>query len=103
MAEVASIISARPLVPVPTDPDELFFLTPAVFLTKKVNSAPAAPAGELQTFTSASGGKFNTFPTHSGTDAIPTNSTGTQKNADHEVLSSSRTANYHRMNGLLDW
>lgn len=43
MAEVAVIINARPLVPVTTDPDESFILTPAVL---KVNFV-AAPAGEF--------------------------------------------------------
>ncbi|KAK0150328.1 hypothetical protein N1851_008573 [Merluccius polli] len=42
MAEVAAIINARPLVPVSTDPDEPFILTPATLLTQKVSilSAP---------------------------------------------------------------
>ncbi len=46
MAEVTAIINARPLVPVTTDPDESFILTPSVLLTQKVNSV-AAPAGEF--------------------------------------------------------
>ncbi|KAM9425693.1 LOW QUALITY PROTEIN: uncharacterized protein KZ484_012260 [Pholidichthys leucotaenia] len=46
MAEVAAIINARPLVPVTTDPDESFILSPAALLTQKVNSVPA-PAGEF--------------------------------------------------------
>lgn len=46
MAEVAAIINARPLVPVTTDPDESFILTPAALLTQKVNVV-AAPAGEF--------------------------------------------------------
>ena len=42
MAEVAAIINARPLVPVSTDPDDPFILTPATLLTQKVSilSAP---------------------------------------------------------------
>lgn len=46
MAEVAAIINARPLVPVTTDPDDLFILTPAALLTQKVNIVPA-PAVEF--------------------------------------------------------
>ncbi len=46
MAEVVAIINARPPVPVTTDPDESFILTPSVLLTQKVNSV-AAPAGEF--------------------------------------------------------
>ncbi len=46
MAEVTAIINSRPLVPVTTDPDESFILTPSVLLTQKVNSV-AAPAGEF--------------------------------------------------------
>ena len=46
MAEVAAIINARPLVPVTTDPDDLFIITPAALLTQKVNIVPA-PAGEF--------------------------------------------------------
>lgn len=46
MAEVAAIINARPLVPVTTDPDDSFILTPAVLLTQKsgIVSAPAGAA-----------------------------------------------------------
>lgn len=43
MAEVAGIINARPLVPVTTDPDNSFILTPAALLTQKVNCVPAPP------------------------------------------------------------
>lgn len=42
MAEVTAIINARPLVPVSTDPDDPFILTPATLLTQKV-SLPSAP------------------------------------------------------------
>ncbi|XP_057696133.1 uncharacterized protein LOC130918451 [Corythoichthys intestinalis] len=43
MAEVAAIINNRPLVPVTSDSDDPFMLTPATFLTQKVNSLPAPP------------------------------------------------------------
>lgn len=46
MAEVAAIINSRPLVPVTTDPDDSFILTPAALLTQKPNVVPA-PAGEF--------------------------------------------------------
>ncbi|MCJ8750250.1 hypothetical protein PDJAM_G00260380 [Pangasius djambal] len=46
MAEVAASINARPIVPVTTDPDESFILTPAALLTQKVNYV-APPAGEF--------------------------------------------------------
>ena len=46
MAEVASIINARPLVPVTTDCDDLFKFTPAALLTQKMNIVPA-PADEF--------------------------------------------------------
>ena len=45
MAEVVAIINARPLVPVSTDPDEPFLLTPATLLTQKV-SPSSAPVGD---------------------------------------------------------
>nr|XP_049612640.1 uncharacterized protein LOC125990052 isoform X1 [Syngnathus scovelli] len=44
-AEVAAIINARPLIPVSTDPDDPFILTPATLLTQKV-SVPSAPVGD---------------------------------------------------------
>ena len=42
MAEVTAIINARPLIPVSTDPQSPFILTPAILLTQKVG-APAPP------------------------------------------------------------
>ncbi len=45
MAEVTAIINARPLVPVTTDPDESFILTPSVLLTQKVNSVSQQEVG----------------------------------------------------------
>lgn len=45
MAEVVAIINARPLVPVSTDPDHPFILTPATLLTQKV-SLSSAPVGD---------------------------------------------------------
>lgn len=45
MAEVVAIINARPLVPVSTDPDDPFILTPATLLTEKV-SLSSAPVGD---------------------------------------------------------
>lgn len=43
---VSAIINSRPLVPVTTDPDDPFVLTPATLLTQKVNVVPV-PAGEF--------------------------------------------------------
>ncbi|XP_037609979.1 uncharacterized protein LOC119478948 [Sebastes umbrosus] len=40
MAEVAAIVNARPLVPVSTDPDSPFILTPATLLTQKISALP---------------------------------------------------------------
>ena len=40
LAEVAAIINARPLVPVSTDPESPFILTPATLLTQKVGVQP---------------------------------------------------------------
>ncbi len=45
MAEVAAIINSRPLVPVSTNPDDPFILTPNALLTQKVTTAPV-PAGD---------------------------------------------------------
>lgn len=45
MAEVVAIINARPVVPVSTDPDHPFILTPATLLTQKV-SLSSAPVGD---------------------------------------------------------
>ena len=38
MAEVTAIVNARPLVPVPSDPEMPEILTPATLLTQKVQS-----------------------------------------------------------------
>ncbi|KAI4896990.1 hypothetical protein NFI96_001373, partial [Prochilodus magdalenae] len=46
MAEVSAILNARPLVPVSTDPDSPFILTPATLLTQKVSALPP-PKGEF--------------------------------------------------------
>uniref|UniRef100_G3NZ93 DUF5641 domain-containing protein n=1 Tax=Gasterosteus aculeatus TaxID=69293 RepID=G3NZ93_GASAC len=46
MAEVTAIINGRPLVPVTTDSEDPFILTPAALLTQKVNVL-TAPTGEF--------------------------------------------------------
>ncbi|XP_031729760.1 uncharacterized protein LOC116397960 [Anarrhichthys ocellatus] len=46
MAEVTAIINGRPLVPVTTDSEDSFILTPAALLTQKVNVL-SAPTGEF--------------------------------------------------------
>lgn len=43
MAEVTAIINARPLVPISSDPDSPFLLTPASLLTQKVCTYPPPP------------------------------------------------------------
>ena len=43
MAEVTAIVNARPLVPVPTDPEAPEVLTPAILLTQKTQSLKATP------------------------------------------------------------
>lgn len=46
MAEVSAILNACLLVPVSTDPDSPFILTPATLLTQKVSALPP-PKGEF--------------------------------------------------------
>lgn len=46
MAEVTAIVNARPLVPVSTDPDAPFILTPETLLTQKTSVVPS-PSGEF--------------------------------------------------------
>ncbi|XP_062604470.1 uncharacterized protein LOC134266271 [Saccostrea cucullata] len=48
MAEVGAIINARPIVPVSTDPNSPFILTPSVLLTQKTGTMTQHPA-ELDT------------------------------------------------------
>ena len=48
IAEVAAIVNARPLVPVPTDPDMPEVLTPNILLTQKSQSLKAAPGNFSQ-------------------------------------------------------
>lgn len=43
MAEVTAIVSARPLVPVSSDPESPLILTSSMFLTQKIGSPPLAP------------------------------------------------------------
>lgn len=43
MAEVTAIVNSRPLVPVSTDPDDPFILTPATLLTLKTGPSLASP------------------------------------------------------------
>nr|XP_055053759.1 uncharacterized protein LOC129438884 [Misgurnus anguillicaudatus] len=52
MAEVTAIVNARPLVPVSTDPDAPFILTPATLLTQKTSVVPPPPGefGERDLF-----------------------------------------------------
>lgn len=45
MAEVMAIINARPLIPISTDPESPFLLTPAMILTQKVGVPP--PPGDF--------------------------------------------------------
>lgn len=45
MAKVTAIINARPLVPVSTDPDSPFFLSPAIHLTQR--AVAPRPAGDF--------------------------------------------------------
>ena len=48
MAEVTAIINARPLVPVSSDPEQPFLLSPATILTQKV-CTPLPPPGTFDT------------------------------------------------------
>lgn len=52
MAEVMAIINARPLVPIPTDPDSPAILIPAMLLTQRMSavSAPCANFSSGQLF-----------------------------------------------------
>ena len=43
MAEVTAMVSARPLIPVSSDPDMAEILTPATLLTQKSESLKAMP------------------------------------------------------------
>lgn len=43
MAEVTAILNARPLIPVSTDPDNPYILTPAMILTQKMTPVTAPP------------------------------------------------------------
>lgn len=45
-AEVSAIVNARPLIPVSTDPEAPFILTPSMLLTLKTGAAPC-PASEF--------------------------------------------------------
>ncbi|XP_067282638.1 uncharacterized protein [Pseudorasbora parva] len=45
MSEVTAIINARPLVPVSTDPEFPFILTPSMLLTQKAGSVPTPQEG----------------------------------------------------------
>ena len=48
MAEVTAIVNARPLIPVPSDPDMPEILTPATLLTQKSESLKAMPGNFTQ-------------------------------------------------------
>lgn len=43
LAEVTAIVNSRPLIPVSSDPDCPFILTPATLLTQKTGSPPIPP------------------------------------------------------------
>ncbi|KAL7840586.1 hypothetical protein AOLI_G00259090 [Acnodon oligacanthus] len=43
MAEVTAIVNSRPLIPISTDPEDPFILTPATLLTQKTGPYPVPP------------------------------------------------------------
>lgn len=69
MAEVTAIINARPLIPISSDPESSFLLTPASLLTKKdVLTFLLQEPSTAKTSTANSGDKYNIWQTPFGTD-----------------------------------
>lgn len=48
MAEVVTIMNARPLIPVSSDPESPLILTPAILLTLKTSCTPPLPSGSFE-------------------------------------------------------
>lgn len=71
LAEASAIINSRPLVPVPTDPEYPFILTPYTLLTQKTDKGGEPPGPFDEKVPSKRNGKeFNYSQTSSGNDGV---------------------------------
>ena len=70
MMEVSAIINARPLVPVSTDPESPFILSPAMILTQKIGVTPPHETSQTRIFSAGNGDKSKPLPTDSGVAGV---------------------------------
>lgn len=68
IAEVSAIMNARPITPIPSDPDSPALLTPATLLTQKAGSLPPLLERLTKTPVVKDGNRCSTLPTHFGND-----------------------------------